>query len=664
MKRYLGLAAVLALTACVKTSAKHDDSTQSGGLDASLEMLFAPGQPLAGDPNIFDLTVQRQDPAAKALYRAGDLPAPGQTIVIDKLPSGAAATLVMNLYHAKLTPEAHTHTCRSDAPVALIGGQTTSVSLTCMPLLDPVANQLIQVFLKVAKASISITELDPTAILAQKDFSHAALFAVIDPKGRRVSLKQDEGGLTVYVGGDIAYLMTPDPAQTSSPVQRLLAGETLTLTAITGQMLPISPESATLKLSGAPLLFEQAGGGYGVALAIDLANAAGTITVKGRVLEEPAGSEFTVVSYNVENLFDQEDEARNSGYGDYRLAVNDKGENSNYGEPAMLDGQTMSFTRVKIEGIRKALIGIDPAGPAIVGVVEIESKAVLDQLFDRVKDLGYVAAQYSQPADGPMPTAVGVGLLTKFPIVEWSLIQPVNPPLPQAEVEALRAILKVKLDVNGQSLLVYVNHWKSKSGPEVQRIACAEALERDLEQVLAADPRTDYVVVGDLNSDYNEVLNVVATTADPVPKSGINTVLRSQGDELKVLKAVDPTLKYDLLYELDRGARRTAYEGSFGWGTLDHIIVGSGLYDQKGLTYVDDSFQVATTLMPRLSFLFNPDGSSHRWQESHEGKFTRHTVGGYSDHLPLFARLRIAPRQSPGTIRLGTPGKPDATDPK
>lgn len=671
MKRLFGKSAVslvmvCLVAACAKAGKKQDAGAEAPDMgDASVVMLFAPGSGLQGEPNLFDATVTRQDQDLKPIYRAGDLPVDGQTVTIGNLPADAAAKIAMNLYKGALQPANRTHTCDAEAPVALVAGQTASVAVTCTSAIDPAGNK-IEVFLKVAKASLKISEQTADDVLAGKEYAADAVYAFSDAKGRRVSLRQDQGGLTFALGGDMTYLLEKSADQAAAPLVRLLAGETLTLKAVSGQLIQATPEDATLKLSSTkPLLFEiSEGEGYGAALAVELTNATGTVTMKGRLLEEQAAAEFHVASYNVENLFDQSDEDRNQGYGDYRIQPNAQGQSSNYGTPVEYEGQMLTFTQVKIEGIRKALIGIDPMGPAVVGLVEIESRAAITQLFDRVKDLGYKEVLFSDTQDGAQPTAIGLGLISKFPVREWSLIQPVNPPLPQPDVEALRTILKATLDVHGQKLVVYVNHWKSKSGPESQRKACAEALQADLDLVLAANPKADYVILGDLNSDYNERFIMTPAQNDTQGLTGINDVLKAQGDELKVLKNTDPSLKYNLLYELERGSRKTAWHAGFGWSTLDHMIIGSGMYDQAGITYVDNSFQPAASYLPRLGFLFNEDGSTHRWEQVRNGLVTTHKVGGFADHAPIFARFRVPARRSTSTIYLLNPSKPDAADPR
>ncbi len=373
-----------------------------------------------------------------------------------------------------------------------------------------------------------------------------------------------------------------------------------------------------------------------------------------------SSQEFTVASYNVENLFDQADDPQNSGYTDYRIAPTADGRYSNYGEPVTFNGVSTTFTAVKIAGIRQALLGIDPQGPAVVGLVEVESDRALQQLFAGVADLGYQAAQFTEWPANEEPRAVGLGLLSKFPLNSWSLIFPSGGD--DSDFEAPRPILNAELDVAGHALTVYVNHWKSKSGPESQRKLSAAAVEADIEAMLERDPHADFIVMGDLNSNYNEAATLENGHNDTGGTTGINTVLRAQGDEQAVATGRDLTLMYNLHYELPRAARQTAWHAGFGWSSMDHLIISSGLYDGRGVTYVDNSFKIPTPAMANLSFLFKNDGKTNRWRQKreHDG-FTRHFVGGYSDHLPVFARFKLAADGAvPG--RLVRPGVPDAED--
>ena len=167
---------------------------------------------------------------------------------------------------------------------------------------------------------------------------------------------------------------------------------------------------------------------------------------------------------------------------------------------------------------------------------------------------------------------------------------------------------------------------------ELIRLENAAVLRRRLDELLKADPHADIVIGGDLNSHYNQ-----KRRSRKLPSTGINDVLGSQGNELAIR---GPTRDlYNLWFELAASERGSdVYVGQ--WGTLMHLLITRGLYDQSGVRYVDNSFAVA-----RFAGL-NADAADLlpvRW--SAEGTGGR----GYSDHFPLTARFQ--------TVTDGQPGK-------
>ncbi len=191
-----------------------------------------------------------------------------------------------------------------------------------------------------------------------------------------------------------------------------------------------------------------------------------------------------------------------------------------------------------------------------------------------------------------------------------------------------RAILEVQLDVDGALLHVFANHWKSgASDPatEETRAANAQTLRSRLNEIFAADPNADVVIGGDLNSQYNHKQRYPAMT-----RTGINDVLGSQGNERAVI-AQERDL-YNLWYELpvtERGS--DTYRGE--WGTLMHLILSRGLYDFRGVQYVDNSFAVGK--FPTINA--DVKGLPVRWTFDGPGG------AGYSDHYPVYAKFVTVP---------------------
>ncbi len=343
--------------------------------------------------------------------------------------------------------------------------------------------------------------------------------------------------------------------------------------------------------------------------------------------------EFSLVAYNVENFFDADGVA---AYKDYQPAT-----------------YTPRHLAVKAENIAKVLARV-PDGPNIVVLNEIELDqtpessvkdfpAWLDSVNGRkladmaadptfaglpaeawllkaLRDAGLDGYHVATTDEKPGPyengrgTAIRNVILSKFPITSVR-----THPTPNA-----RAILEATLDVDGRPLTVFANHWKSGAGdPEAEAVRAgnAETLRARLNEIFAADPNADAIVAGDLNSHYNQKHRYRA-----IGKTGINDVLGSQGNELALRRKSDDL--YNLWFELPSNNRGSdIYKNE--WGTLMHIILSRGLYDQSGVQYVDNSFRVLK--IPSL----NSDvyGRPVRWSRSK-------IPGGFSDHYPLLVRFR------------------------
>ena len=190
--------------------------------------------------------------------------------------------------------------------------------------------------------------------------------------------------------------------------------------------------------------------------------------------------------------------------------------------------------------------------------------------------------------------------------------------------ENARAILEVQVEVDGAPLYLFVNHWKSgASDPETEknRIANARTLRTRLDEILRSDPNADIIIGGDLNSQYNQ--------KQRYPKmkvTGINDVLGSQGNGLAV-RGPQRDL-YNLWFELPTAERGSdTFRGE--WGTLMHLIISRGLYDYRGVQYIDGSFTVAK--FPGLNA--DAKGVPVRWT------FDGPAGGGFSDHFPIAAKF-------------------------
>ena len=349
---------------------------------------------------------------------------------------------------------------------------------------------------------------------------------------------------------------------------------------------------------------------------------------------------FTVAAYNVENLFDVDG-----------IAVYDEYQPSAY---------TPAHLRTKLDHIAQvvARIGDNGRGPDIILFEEIEvdrtpESRVDDQAaflrryagttFEKMLTAPLTSEEAGLPAEAWLLKALADRGLTGYTAVTGSDSPTVNyedgnrraikcvvftrfpvKAVRQHPIPNARNILEVLLDVNGCPLTVFANHWKSGAGdPATEKIRAADArvLRARLDEILQADPHADVIIGGDFNSQYNQKQRYPA-----MQETGLNDVLRAQGN-VRAIHGPQHDL-YNLWFELPAAQRGSdVYHGE--WGTLIQLIVSRGLYDYRGVQYVDHSFGVAKFAGLNMT----AEGTPRRWT------FDGPAGDGYSDHFPVYARF-------------------------
>lgn len=310
-----------------------------------------------------------------------------------------------------------------------------------------------------------------------------------------------------------------------------------------------------------------------------------------------------IATYNVENLFD----LQRSGH-----------EYAEYIPDTQWQWNARNY-RIKLHNIARVIAQIHPD---VIGLQEIESERALRDLQVAVKQAGHYMP-YRAIADRK-PSTVKTALLSRFPI---KVKREVN----VGNGNRIRNILEVRLDTGGEPLYVFVNHWKSKSGPESLRILSAKALKQRLDEL----GNVNYVLVGDFNADYDEkhLFARKRKHNDTGGITGINDMLRTMVDE-KGIRYDDlercTTCAYNLWYDLPE-LQRWSHNYYGQKEALDHIIISPALADGRGNEYVRESF---ARFHP--DYLFTKKGALYRWQRSRT--YPKHHIGkGYSDHLPIYA---------------------------
>ena len=327
-----------------------------------------------------------------------------------------------------------------------------------------------------------------------------------------------------------------------------------------------------------------------------------------------AGSTLTVVSYNVQNLFDATDDG-----GEYR-------------EFTAAGGWNEALYTAKLRAIGSALRRAVPAGADLVALQEVEHAGAARRLVN----LELSRQGYRHVAWLPDPrSANGPVVLSKLPVrrvgalwVEGSPEQPLRPIL---EVE-----VALGETVDAPSLFLFNNHWKSRYGGAAEseryrRLAAATLAER-LREIYLADPEADVIVAGDLNVSVDEYERrdgryVTALMPAAAAAEGALAVTAAVPSSAAPLALFSPWYAYRDAGRAPEGSYR--YRGT--WESIDHLLLGPGLFDGVGVSYAgSDRFAVIS------DGLLDATGGPRRF-------IGGPWPGGYSDHLPLRLELDLHP---------------------
>ena len=306
---------------------------------------------------------------------------------------------------------------------------------------------------------------------------------------------------------------------------------------------------------------------------------------------------LTIASWNVENLFDMQRDG--TEYAEYVPGRH---------------GWREALLVIKIRNLTEVICDLDAD---VIGLQEVENDRALVRLQRSLKRAGcpYRYRAITHTRETPVRNA----LLSRIPLKQTR-------DLPVTRYGHQRSILETTLDTD-PPLRLFVNHWRSKRGPESERLVYARALKKRLEKLPKG---TEYLLLGDFNSNYDESVSIDAKHNDTHNITGINDVLSTWVDGKMVrLNTLVAGTHCNLWMELGAGERWS--HNFFGdKEAIDAMLIPSTLHDGQGWEYLPGSF---APYKPK--YLFGRHGAIRRWAYKHG----RHLGKGYSDHLPIVARL-------------------------
>ena len=334
---------------------------------------------------------------------------------------------------------------------------------------------------------------------------------------------------------------------------------------------------------------------------------------------------ITVVSYNVQNLFDASDDG-----GEYRQFTR-------------AGGWTSDMYTAKLRAIGRALRAAERGGADLVALQEVEHYGAARRLVDlELAGLGYRHVVWLPDPHSPTGPVVLSKLAVRRVGALWvassSPVDASDDRLEDGRGPPLRPILEVEVALgaaaDAASLFLFNNHWKSKQGgaaeTEGYRRRAAALLATRLDEIIAADPAAEILVVGDLNEAIDEYARQgrrYVTALMPAAAPAAAGVLRVTGTippAAAPLELFSPWLGYQAV-----AAPPGSYHFRGAWHTIDHLLLGPGLFDEVGLRYVADAgFAVIH------DGLLDAAGAPHAFDRGPP-------PSGVSDHLPLRLELTL-----------------------
>ena len=307
--------------------------------------------------------------------------------------------------------------------------------------------------------------------------------------------------------------------------------------------------------------------------------------------------------YNVENLFDP---------------FNDSLTRDDEFTPDGARHWTWNKMEKKINGVFKVIMAVgefDP--PVIVGFCEVENGFVMHRL---IKETPLSKFDYRMVhRESPDPRGIDVALIyrpDRFQLLEKDFIKVI---FPDDSARRTREILYAKGLMFKDTLHVFVNHWPSKFGGELEsesgRYAAAYTLKHKVDSIRIFYPDARILIMGDLNDEPE---------SDPVVK-GFGACLTD--DTLCNNNFVNITA---ILKQKGQGSYK--YQGV--WGIIDQIIVSRSLIAKKHKLYTTP----ARASVFSADFLLESDDAFVGKKPFRTFQGYRHH-GGFSDHLPVYIDL-------------------------
>ena len=314
---------------------------------------------------------------------------------------------------------------------------------------------------------------------------------------------------------------------------------------------------------------------------------------------------YKVVFYNLENLFDIHDDPET--HDEEFLPKGVKKWNAKKYQMKLTNMERVLFD----------IAAINRDYPIVIGVSEIENRSVLEDLISqpKLKGANYRICHY----DSPDARGVDVAFLYRadvFKLQGSDNIKLVVDELPNFKT---RDLVVMWGTIEDEPFYFLVSHWPSRLGgkeaSQFKRDACAKQIRGIKDSLLAANPATKVVVMGDFNDD--------ATDA---------SLVKTMGAKGKTEELVKGDFFNPYFQMLRAGYGTLAYQDA--WNLFDNICVTENLVnaeDGKLRIIKGDKFYGNIFTRP---YMIQQEGQYKGYPL--RTFVTNNFQNGYSDHFPVY----------------------------
>lgn len=324
-----------------------------------------------------------------------------------------------------------------------------------------------------------------------------------------------------------------------------------------------------------------------------------------KLLNQGAYEIRTVAFYNVENLFDVQ---------------NDSLTNDDERTPEGKDKWTPDRYALKLKHISRVLSEIGKKEsrrmPDLIGICEIENRGVLEDLLreESLQMGNYGIVHYDSPDLRGVDVALYYNKDCFIPIESKSVALPLRDS--KNKLKTTRDQLVVFGLLDGEPIYISVNHWPSRSGGQTLsaplRMQAAALQKRILDSILNIDPQARFITMGDFNDD----------PTDPSIKYGLGTSRKSE--DLPGYLCFNPMEK---LYTSGMGT--LAYRDK--WSLFDQILLNGNWFNNN----TGYGYWKAGIYQPDYLKTSNGSFRGYPFRTYAGGTYQ----GGYSDHFPVYTYL-------------------------